>query len=1027
MRKFLILTIILFLTVCTFAQQRTIAGVITDDNNVPVVGASVTVKGTNVGTQSDSTGGFSISVPPGSNTLVVSNVGLAAQEVLITNQDRIAVTLRSNVTNLNEVVVTGYQAQRRADLTGAVSVIKMSDVKNIPTGNPMRSLQGRVPGVFITTTGSPSGEATVRVRGNSTLTNNDPLYVIDGIPTRRGLQELNPNDIESMQVLKDASSATIYGSRAANGVIIITTKRARKGYSRVDVNASTSIQNYASKLKTLNADDRGRAYWQAAVNDKENPNNHQIYQFDWNGDYSNPILNKINYPEFIDPAKTMKPANTYWYDLISQNSIIQSYDVALSNGGERGNTLFSLGYYDNKGIVKASHNQKYTARFNSDFDFFKGKVRIGENFTASYIKNALIPASDILFASLVQQPVVPVHTIDGGWGGPAPGMTDRQNPVRLIEDNRQNNSHFVRLLGNVYANYTIIPDFQFRTSFGVDYGGTYQRTLRRSYVSGFLSDPSNQVSTSQGYAGNTVWQNTLNYKLNLQKNRFEFLLGHEQIKFLSQEFSATRQGYALENLNYAYLNAGSANPNNGGSGSGSALLSYFGKVNYSFDNRYLGSVTLRRDGSSRFGSANRFGYFPAFSLGWRLSEESFIRDKAPFISGLKLRYGWGKAGNQEIANNATYSLYESIYGIDPTWDFDRGSAYDITGRGSGQLPSGFTQIQTGNDSLRWESTAESNFGLDFGFLNNRISGSVDYFIRNTSDILLQPAYLAVLGEGGNRWANGASVESKGLEAILSYNGTITKDLTYSITGNYTRFRNLITYLPPAVIASYPGNGTDKTILGRPANSFFGYVADGLFTSQGDVDKHADQPGKGLGRIRYKDLNSDGKIDDQDRDYIGNNNPDFTYGLNASVSYKNFDLNFFLQGVQGIDVYNDYKTYTDFSSLWVGTNWGVRTLDAWTTSNPNATIPALTLVNRNNEGRLSTYFIENGSYLKLRNLQVGYNVKNALLGKVQNIRFYLQGSNLFTIKSKGFTAPDPENPNYAFPIPIIGTFGINLTL
>jgi TonB-linked SusC/RagA family outer membrane protein len=456
------------------------------------------------------------------------------------------------------------------------------------------------------------------------------------------------------------------------------------------------------------------------------------------------------------------------------------------------------------------------------------------------------------------------------------------------------------------------------------------------------------------------------------------------------------------------------------------LQSFFGKINYSFDNKYLASVTVRRDGSSRFGKEYRYGTFPAFSVGWRLSEEDFVKN-VDFISDLKLRYGWGKSGNQEIANNATRSLYAAIYGIDPTWDFDRGSAYSITGANSGQLPSGFTLIQQGNDSLRWESTTESNFGLDFGFLNNRITGSIDYFVKKTTDILISPAYLAVLGEGGNRWANGASMENKGLEILLSYNGAIGRDLSFVITGNYSHYRNQVTYLPKPVIASYPGNGTDKTILGRPINSTFGYVTDGLFTSQAEVDKHAEQPGKGLGRIRYKDLNSDGVINDLDRDFIADGNPDFLYGLNVYLEYKNFDLSFFLQGVHGIEVYNDYKTYTDFSSLWVGTNWGVRTLDAWTPSNPTSTIPALTLVNRNNEGRLSTYFMENASYLKLRNLQIGYNLKNAFKLKLQNARIYLQGSNLFTIKNKGFTAPDPENPNYAFPIPVIGTIGLNLTL
>lgn len=1015
---------LLLIVLSSSAQQKKVTGTVTEKNTgIPLPGVSVQSPSTAVIT--DSTGKFSI-LSSTNETLTFSYIGMKVFTAKVPASGNIIVEMDRDASNLNEVVVTGYQAQKKADLTGAVSVVDVEAIRDVPLGNPVKALQGRVPGVFITTDGSPSGGATVRIRGIGTLGNNDPLYVIDGVPTKRGLQELNQDDIASIQVLKDASSATIYGSRAANGVIIVTTKKARKGFTRVDFDASLSTQDYTTKQKTLNADGRGRAYWQAAVNDRTNPNNNQIYQYDWNGDYNNPVLNKIIYPEFIDGAKTMRPADTYWYDQIEQTAIIQQYNVSVSSGSERGSALFSLGYYDNKGIVRESNNKKITARLNSDYSFFKNKLKIGENLNFSYIRNTLIPIGDVLFTSLVQQPVVPVHTVEGGWGGPAPGMTDRHNPVRLIEDNKQNLNHFYRVFGNVYADVDILPDLHFRSSVGIDYNGNYQRTLRKSYVSGFLSDPSNQTSTNQGYDGNWLWQNTLNYKLELDKHRFEFLAGHEQIKYMNQSFYASRQGYALENIDYAYLDAGSSNKDNGGGGSGYALLSYFGKINYAYADRYLASATLRRDGSSRFGKEYRYGTFPAFSLGWRISEEAFMK-KQHIISDLKLRYGWGKSGNQEIANNATYALYASIYGVDPTWGFDNGSAYDIGGSGSGQLPSGFTRIQQGNDSLRWEGTEEANFGLDFGLLENRLTGSVDYFIKKTSDILISPGYLAVQGEGGNYWFNGASMQNKGWEVLLSYNGNITKDLRFTVTGNFSTYNNKVTYLPTQVLTSYPGNGTDKTILGRSINSSFGYIADGLFTTQKELDESPAQVGKGLGRIRYRDLNGDNIIDDKDRDFIADGNPDFLYGLNVELSYKNFDLSFFLQGVQGIDVNNTFKTFTDFSSLWVGSNWGDRTLSAWTPTNTGSTIPALTLVNRNNEGRSSTYFFENGSYMKLRNIQLGYNLKNALRNVgVQTARVFLQGSNLITIKSKGFTAADPEAPGTSFPIPAIVTAGFNVS-
>ncbi|WEK35984.1 MAG: TonB-dependent receptor [Candidatus Pseudobacter hemicellulosilyticus] len=1006
------------------AQQHPVSGkVVNKQTQEPL--ANVTVQSRNQSTQTDSTGAYRILAVPGED-IKFSFVGMAILTLPVPASGTLDVSMSPLSQDLNVVVVTGYQTQKKADLTGAVSVVDVNAIKDIPLGNPVKSLQGRVPGVFITTDGSPGGGATVRVRGVGTLGDNDPLYVIDGIPTKRGLNELNQDDIETIQVLKDASSATIYGSRAANGVIIVTTKKARKGYNRIDFDASTSLQYYGSKQKTLDADGRGRAYWQAAVNDRSNPNNNQIYQYDWNGDYDNPVLNRIIYPEYIDAAKTMRPANTYWYDEIGQTSLIQQYNLSFSNGGEKGNTLFAIGYYDNKGIVKSSSSSRITARFNSDFNFFNGKLKLGENLGISYIKNRLLPINDILFTSLVQQPVVPVHSEDGGWGGPASGMTDRHNPVRLIEDNKQNKSHFVRVFGNIFADWAILPGLHARTSFGIDYNGEYQRTLRKSYISGFLSDPSNQAQTRQAYSGNWVWQNTLNYKQQFGLHQVDAVLGQETIQFIAQSFYGLRQGYALENIDYAYLNAGSANKDNGGDGSSNSLVSYFGKVNYVYNNRYLASATLRRDGSSRFGKENRYGMFPAFSLGWRISEEGFMKEQT-IVSDLKLRFGWGQSGNQEIPNNGTYSLYSAIYGIDPTWAFDNGSAYDINGNGTGQLPSGFTSIQQGNDSLRWESTTESNFGIDFGLFNNKLSGSVDYFIKKTDDILISPGYLAVLGEGGNRYFNGASMQNKGIEVLLTYNTQIGRGLSLTVTGNFSSYRNKVTYLPDAVVASYAGNGTDKTILGRSINARFGYIADGLFRSQKDLDESAEQVGKALGRIRYRDLNGDNVIDDLDRDFIADLNPDFLYGLNVELSYKNFDLSFFIQGVQGVDVWNDFKTFTDFSSLWVGSNWGERTLQGWTKNNPNASVPALTLVNRNNEGRASTYFYENGSYIKLRNIQLSYNLKSLLSAwKVNSARLFIQGSNLLTIKNKSFTAADPEIPNQAFPVPSITSAGFNVS-
>lgn len=1026
-----ILLSVLLLTAA--AQQKSVTGTVISKQNgiiTPLHGVTISTNQTN--TTTDENGRFSIKAKE-EEIITFSYVGMKTITLTVTNttfNQPATITMENEQSSLNEVVVTGYQTQKKADLTGAVSVVKTSDIKDIPLGNPVKAIQGRIPGVFITTDGSPASNATIRIRGIGTLGNNNPLFVIDGIPTDRGLNEINEADIESMQVLKDASAATIYGSRAANGVIIITTKKGKKGTAKIDFNASVSTQSYLTKERMLDTDGRGRAVWQAAINDGTDPNTaSQIYKFETNYVNGKPVLNKIILPEYIDADKTMKPANTNWFNEISHVSVIKNADLSFSNGNERGTSLLSLSYYDNSGIVRGSSLKRLTARANTEYKFLNDRLIIGENLSGTYSVGTQVPADMILDVSVQSQPIVPVHTVEGGWGGPAPGMADRQNPVRLIEDNLQNKSYFYRVFGSAYAIVKILRDFSFKTNIGVDYNGTYARTLRKSYSSGFLSDPTNQVNTSQNYSGNWIWQNTLDYNKKIKDHSIQALVGSEAIKYMSQGFWGSRYGYALETIDYAYLDAGSGNKDNGGIGSDNSLMSFFGKVNYTYKGRYLASGTIRRDGSSRFGQDNRYAYFPAYSLGWRISEENFVKDNALFISDLKLRYGWGKTGNQSIADNAIYDLYSSIYGIDPTWDRDRGSAYNINGGNNGQLPSGFTKTQRGNNSLKWESTTQSNFGLDFGFFNQKISGSVDYFTKNTSDILLTPPSLAVIGEGGDPTVNGASMSNKGWEGIINYDTKLGKDLSLFVSANIATYRNKITKLPENSLNAFAGNGNDKIIIGRSVGSYFGYVADGIFQNQAEVDAASDQGGKGVGRIRFKDLNGDKQITGNDRDYIGISDPKFTYGLSINVTYKKFDAGIFIQGVQGGLVNtNATKKFTDFSSIWPGTNWGTRTLSAWTPDNTSSTIPMLSLVDRNDEGRFSTYFLEPGSYCRLRNLQIGYDLSNWSKNiKINKLRVFLVGSNLLTIKSKKYTGPDPEAPNNTFPIPAICTFGLNVSL
>lgn len=1026
------------------AQQISVKGtVLSGTDQFPVIGASIVEKGTTNGTITDLDGNFTLSTAPGA-ILQISYIGFVTQELPVS--EKMAVTLVEDTQKLSEVVVTGYSSQKKADLTGAVAVVKMDDIKDINNSNAVQSLQGRVPGIHITNTGQPNGDVDVKIRGVSTLGNSKPLYIIDGVPSTRSMNEIATSDIESIQVLKDASAASIYGSRAANGVIIVTTKKGKAGGTHVEFRASLTAQQWQRSLELLDSEQYGWVKYQAALNDgtslnttllsngQANPNlDDKTYMYDvsWNG--STPSLNRIILPEYlyVGSQKMMRAADTDWIKEISRTGFTQNYNLTVTNGNEKGRSLFSVDYYGNDGTVRGTYFNRITGRINSDYKLFNDRVTIGENLSMSKTRNSTISGTDLQDRARLIQPLVPVRSLDGGWGGPASNMSDRQNPVRLIEDNKQNHEDVFRLFGDVNLSVEILKGLTFRSKLGLDYTWYWKRDMQKTYQSGFLSENTARLDTYSNKGGNWILSNTLQYKFDLGKSNFDILAGQEMMKYSLEEMSAGRDGFLLENSDYMYLNAGETNFRNGGIADSYALSSFFGKINYSYDNRYLASVTLRRDGSSRFGKDNRWGTFPAFSLGWRISEEAFFEPAKKVVSDLKLRYGWGQTGNQEIDDYAAYGLYQARYYTDPTWERDEGTAYDITGAGQGQLQSGFLRTQRANPNLKWEATTQHNAGIDFGFLNQMFSGSIDYFFKKTKDILVSPPYIATIGFGGNRWVNGASMENSGLEFILTYNHRIGEvDLT--VSGNIASYKNKITELPEDVINSYPGNGNDQTILGRPWKSLFGYVADGLFQTDDEVAHSAEQPGKGLGRIRYKDINEDGRINDEDRTWLGVEDPDFLYGLNVSASWKQFDFSMFWNGQVGSHAYNNQKGYTDFFGFFGGQNYGARLLDAWRPDNADSTIPAVSSSDVNNEQRVSSYFVENTSFLKLANFEIGFRFPDKWVkaARMESARMYLSGQNLLTIKKgwgdNAFTGADPETPNLAYPVPRAFTFGVNVS-
>ena len=1018
--------------VCTMAnaQQVNVSGVIKDATGETVIGASVMVKGTKTGTVTDFDGKFHVECTPGA-TLVISYIGYQTQEVKAA--DGMNVVLQEAANDLNEVVVTGYTTQRKADLTGAISVVSVDDIAKQNENNPIKALQGRVPGMNISADGSPSGTATVRIRGIGTLNNNDPLYIVDGVPTKAGMHELNGNDIESIQVLKDAASASIYGSRAANGVIIITTKKGKEGKIKVDFDGSIAVSTYAHKMKVLNAKEYGQVMWQAYVNDGMDPNTNGLgYRYDWGYNaQGTPVLNGISMKKYLDDAGTTPAADTDWFDETTRTGVIQQYNVSVSNGSDKGSSFFSLGYYKNLGIIKTSDFNRFSARMNTEYKLLKNKMlTVGEHFTLNRTSEVQAPGG-FLQNVLQFNPSLPIYTEDGNYAGPVGGYPDRYNPVAVLERNKDNRYTYWRMFGDAYLNLNPFKDFNIRTTFGLDYSQKQQRFFTYPVTEGNVANNKNGVEAKQEHWTKWMWNAVATYNMELGKNRIDLMAGMELNRQDDIYFSGYKEGFSILNPDYMWPDAGTTNPQAYGGGSGYSLVSFFGKANYNYADKYMASFTIRRDGSSRFGKNNRYATFPSVSAGWRINQESFLK-KASWIDDLKIRASWGQTGNQEIDNLARYTLYVSNYGVNENGGQSYGTSYDIAGTNGGStLASGFKRNQIGNDNIKWETTTQTDLGFDFAFFRNTLYGNFDWYFKKTKDILVNMPGIAVMGEGSSQWINAGEMENRGFEFNIGYRNQTHFGLKYDVTANISSYRNKITALPTTVAANgtFGGNGV-KSVIGHPMGAQVGYVADGIFKSQEEIDNHATQEGAGLGRIRWKDLTGDGKITEADQTWIYNPVPDFTYGFNIYLEYKNFDFTAFFQGVQGVDIISDLKKETD---IWAGLNVGFlnkgkRLLDAWSTSNPDSNVPALSLSDNNNEKRVSSYWVENGSYLKLRTIQFGYNFPGTIASKLamQRLRMYVSAQNLFTVKSSSFTGVDPENPNYGYPIPLNITFGLNVT-
>ena len=1020
--------------VCTMAnaQKVKMSGVVTDPTGETVIGASVMVKGTKDGAVTDLDGNFQIDADPGA-TLVISYIGYKTQEVKAASDMKIM--LQEDANDLQEVVVTGYTTQKKADLTGSVAVVSTKNLKTTADTDPMRALQGRVPGMTVTTTGSPIGTGTVRIRGiGSFNSSQDPLYIVDGVPTNNALNSLNTNDIESMQVLKDAASASIYGSRASNGVIIITTKKGKKGDKiAIDFSANVTAQFYTnqSKMKLLNSAQYATAMAQAALNDGKDPVAYAAnYGIDlnaatgtpitvWNpatSQYENYTING-RYDGFINEKKTMRFSDTDWVDAISQTGISQNYDLSLSHANDKHSAMFSLGYKKNEGVLKYTDFENISARLNTSWNLNK-IVTVGENLTVTYSSQVdCAPMEN----ALKMAPIVPVYEEDGKtFAGPVGSMSDRQNPAREQYMNRNNHLDYWRIFGNGFLEVKPIKGLTLRSNFGIDFKTSFINAMTNTFQSDIVRNDIAKTTLSNNNETNWTWSNTAQYVTTIDKHNIDVLGGIEVSKQSIVDFSAYSEGYALENIDYMWPNAATGTMRNSGAKVGYRLASFFGKVNYNWDDLLLASFTIRHDGSSRFGKAHRWGTFPAASLGFRFSNLL----KKDWLDDAKLRLSWGQTGNQAIDNNAQFGLYVVDYGLDRVTS----TAYDIFLQGSGTFPSGYRATQLANPNLKWESATQYNVGLDYTLFGNSLYGTIDAYIKNVKDMLINPAYLGATGEGGNMWQNGPSLRNWGMEFTLGYRTTLPCGLGLDLNGNLDFFRNKVTYLPSTTTGAYAHTTTEDLVQsGKPYGSIVGYVADGIFQTQEEVDASG-QPNARLGGLKYRDLDGDKKITDADQTWIYDPVPAFSYGLNIALTYKGFDLSMFWQGVCNQDVYNNQKFQTDFWAVAdPGNNKGTRLLDAWNTNNTGSSIPRLSTMNTADEGRASSYFVENGSYLKLRTLQVGYNIPKSFLSKLKmsSARVYVSGQNLLTIKSSSLTCSDPENPNWNYPLSTSLSFGLQV--
>ena len=977
----------MLLPMCMFAQQITVQGVVKDQTGETVIGASVMEKGTTNGTITGIDGDFSLNMSP-NGTLVVSFVGYKTQEVQVKGQKQLQVVLSEDAEMLDEVVVIGYGTMKKSDLTGAVSSIGNKDIKDSPVSNLGQAIQGKISGVQIVDAGKPGDNVSIKIRGLGSINNCDPLVVIDGVPTDLGLSSLNMADVERLDVLKDASATAIYGSRGANGVVMITTKRGTEGKGKLAVSANYSFQNATNVPSLLNAAQYAELSNDMMVNSGRNPN-----------------------PEWANPSEL--GAGTDWVDELLRTGVMQNYTVSYSGGNEKSHYYVSGGFLDQSGIVKSVNYRRFTFQSNSDAQVLKWlKFSNNITFSADTKKSGSYNIGDALKAL----PIYPVKNEDGSWSGPdgnSEWYGSTRNPIGPTELNKSQTDGY-NFLANLTAELTFTKWLKFKSTFGYDAKFWFIDNFTPKY--NWKPTPTEETSRykSDNKSFTYLWDNYFLFDHTFaEKHRVGLMAGMSAQWNTNDYLNAQKNVFMFDNVHE--MDNGEEMYAIGGNETEWALLSYMARVNYSYEDRYLLTATIRRDGSSRFGKKHRWGTFPSVSVAWRASQEKWF-PKNDYINDLKVRAGYGVTGSQASVGNYSYlaSYNTSVY------------PFGISSGNQTVLVSS----TLANPYIHWEEVAQTNIGFDASLFNSRVMFSFDAYLKETRDMLVKASIPITSGfeDTTTTYTNAGKVRNQGIEMSLhtiNLTGELGWETNLTATYNKNKIKDLNSDVPYYINQI---NNSYVTMLAKdyPINVFYGYVTDGIFQNQSEVNTHAVQPGAEPGDIRFRDLNNDGVINDSDRTVIGNPNPSWLFSMNNSLSYKGFELSVFLQGIAGNKIYN--ANNIDNTGMAAAYNQTTDVLKRWQGEGTSNSMPRAVFGDPNQNTRVSDRFVENGSYLRLKNITLSYTFPKQWLQKAQieNARLSLSCENVATITGySGFDSEVGINGIDQNRYPISRTFSLGL--